>query len=35
MAAKSAPKPSNGTSAAPAPLAVELARLEEIVRKLE
>ena len=34
MAAKSAPKSSNGASA-PAPLSAELARLEEIVRKLE
>ena len=35
MAAKSAPKSSNGASATPAPLSAELARLEEIVRKLE
>lgn len=35
MAAKSAPKPSDGATAAPAPLSAELARLEEIVRKLE
>ena len=35
MPAKSAPKSANGASGAPAPLAAELARLEEIVRKLE
>jgi exodeoxyribonuclease VII small subunit len=35
MAAKPVSKPSLGASAEPAPLSVELARLEEIVRKLE
>ena len=35
MAAKSAPRSVNGMSAAQAPLSAELARLEEIVRKLE
>jgi exodeoxyribonuclease VII small subunit len=35
MAGKSGPRSSNGASPAPAPLAAELARLEEIVRKLE
>lgn len=35
MAAKSPPKSSNGSTSEPSPLSVELARLEEIVRKLE
>ena len=35
MAAKPVSKPSVGASGEPAPLSVELARLEEIVRKLE
>jgi exodeoxyribonuclease VII small subunit len=35
MAAKPVSKPPLGASAEPAPLSVELARLEEIVRKLE
>ena len=35
MAAKSIPRASNGASADQAPLSADLARLEEIVRKLE
>lgn len=35
MAAKSAPRSTHATPADPSPLSVELARLEEIVRKLE
>ncbi|HEU4827555.1 MAG TPA: exodeoxyribonuclease VII small subunit [Gemmatimonadales bacterium] len=35
MAAKSSPKSSVGSAAESSPLSVELARLEEIVRKLE
>ena len=35
MAPRSAPRSANGASADQAPLSVELARLEEIVRKLE
>ena len=35
MAAKPVSKPSPAASGEPAPLSVELARLEEIVRKLE
>lgn len=35
MAPRSAPRSSNGAAAGQAPLSAELARLEEIVRKLE
>ncbi len=35
MAPRSAPRSPNGASGEQAPLSVELARLEEIVRKLE
>jgi exodeoxyribonuclease VII small subunit len=35
MAAESAPRSSNGAAADQAPLSAELARLEEIVRRLE